>query len=193
MILLNFIRMIQHDQSVRFACLVFLCLQFLPAFLSAQGLGMGGSSQIEGKYKFMPVPYVNYDRSMGLSLGAVPLLMFNPSEKDTISPSSLLGGVGFWSTNKTWFLMGFGMFYLGEDRWRITTAGGIGTVYYQFYLGNTIDAWIPYQSEADFAGVATVLEAINESDNVKLLPAWKTGASTSRSVKHFSVKKVTLG
>jgi outer membrane protein assembly factor BamA len=98
----------------------------------------------------MPVPYVNYDRSLGFSMGAVPLLMFNPSRKDTISPSSLVGGVGFWSTNKTWFLMGFGKFYLGEDRWRITTAGGIGTVNFQFYLDNPINSWIPYQSETDF-------------------------------------------
>ena len=76
---------------------------------------MGGSSRIEGKYKFMPIPYVNYDRSLGFSLGAVPMLMFNPSQKDTISPSSLVGGVGFWTTNKTWFLMGFGMFYFDGE------------------------------------------------------------------------------
>ena len=78
--------------------------------LDGQGLGggMGGeSSRIEGKTKFMPIPYLNYDRSMGFALGAVPILMFNPSEKDTISPSSVIGGVGFYSTSKTWFLMGF--------------------------------------------------------------------------------------
>ena len=98
----------------------------------------------------MPIPYVNYDRSMGFSLGAVPMLMFNPSQKDTISPSSIIGGVGTYSTNKTWFLMGFGKFYLGEDNWRITTAGGIGTVNFQFYLDNPIGTWIPYQSEASF-------------------------------------------
>jgi outer membrane protein assembly factor BamA len=93
---------------------------------------------------------VNYDRSLGFSVGAVPMLMFNPTEKDTISPSSLIGGVGFWTTNKTWFLMGFGVFYLSEDRWRVTTAGGGGTVNFQFYLDSPINSWIPYQSEADF-------------------------------------------
>lgn len=118
--------------------------------LSAQGIGPGGSKRIEGKSKFMAIPYVNYDRSLGFSLGAVPLLMFNPSEHDTISPSSLLGGVGFWTTNKSWAALGFGMFYLDEDRWRITTAGGIGNVNFQFYLDSPINIWIPYQSEADF-------------------------------------------
>ena len=142
--------MILQSRRTRFLTLVFLSLLLLPARAIGQGLGAGGSGRIEGKYKCMPIPYVNYDRALGFSVGAVPMLMFNPTEKDSISPSSLIGGVGFWTTEKTWFLMGFGMFYLAEDRWRVTTAGGIGTVYYQFYLDNPIDAWIPYQSEADF-------------------------------------------
>ena len=118
--------------------------------ISGQGFGSGGSKRIDGRAKFMPIPYINYDRSLGFSLGAIPMLMFNPSEKDTISPSSLIGGVGVWTTNKTWFLMGFGIFYLAEDNWRITTAGGIGTINFQFYLDIPIGGWIPYQSEADF-------------------------------------------
>jgi len=139
-------------QLCRLALLLFVFISLLshPAVLSGQGIGMGESGRIEGKAKFVPMPNVNYGSSIGFSVGAVPMLMFNPSQKDTISPSSLIGGVGFWSTNKTWFLMGFGMFYLAEDRWRITTAGGIGTVNYQFYLESPIESWIPYQSEADF-------------------------------------------
>ena len=130
--------------------LAIIALLCNPAIISGQGPGTGGGKRIDGKRKFMPIPYLNYDRSMGFSLGAVPMLMFNPSEKDTISPSSLIGGVGFWTTNKTWFLMGFGKFYLDQDNWRISTAGGIGTVNFQFYLDNPIGAWIPYQSKADF-------------------------------------------
>ena len=119
----------------------------------SQGFGGGGSSRIEGKRKFMAIPYVGYDRSMGFTLGAVPMLMFNPVEKDTISPSSLIGGVGTYSTSKTWFLMGFGMFYLNEDKWRITAAAGLGTVHFQFFLDHPLGGWIPYQSEANFAMV----------------------------------------
>lgn len=134
---------------------LFLLLILVPNTILLSGQGLGGSrggesSRIEGKYKFMPIPYVNYDRSMGFTVGAVPMMMFNPLEKDTLSPSSLIGGVGTWSTNKTWFLMGFGMFFLDEDKWRITTAGGMGIVNFQFYLDNPIGGWIPYQSEANF-------------------------------------------
>lgn len=142
--------MIRQYRALLFLLTVFVSLIILPENLEGQAFGAGGGKRIEGKAKFMPIPYVNYDRSLGFSIGAVPMLMFNPSEKDTISPSSLIGGVGFWTTNKTWFLMGFGMFYLGEDDWRITTAGGLGSVNFQFYLDNPVGGWIPYQSEADF-------------------------------------------
>ncbi len=133
-----------------FICLVFICILDNSTGIYGQGLGGGESSRIDGKYKFMPIPYINYDRSLGFTLGVVPMLMFNPSEKDTISPSSLISIVGVYSTNRTWFLMGFGRFYLGEDNWRITTAGGIGTVHFQFYLDFLGGRWIPYQSEAGF-------------------------------------------
>ncbi len=128
-------------------------LLLAPLLVSGQGMGggLGGENgRIEGKYKFMPLPYMNYDRSLGFTLGAIPLLMFNPSEKDSISPSSLVGAVGTWSTSKTWFVMGFGMFFLDRDNWRITTAGGVGTVNFQFFLDHPIGTWIPYRSEADF-------------------------------------------
>jgi len=45
------------------------------------------------------------------------------------------------------------MFYLNEDRSRVTLAGGFGTVHFQFYLDNPIGGWIPYQREASFAGI----------------------------------------
>jgi outer membrane protein assembly factor BamA len=144
--------MISPTRSLLFLLLAFVCILILPTSTFGQmGGGMGGeSSRIDGKFKFMPIPYVNYDRSMGFTMGAVPMLMFNPTEKDTISPSSLIGGVGIWSTNKTWFMMGFGMFFLDEDNWRITTAGGIGAMNFQFYLDNPVGGWIPYRSEANF-------------------------------------------
>ena len=114
-------------------------------------LGGGlGNSRIEGRTKFLPLPYVNYDRSIEFSIGAIPILMFNPSEKDTLSPSSLVGGMGMYTTNGTWFFMGFGAFYLDEDNWRIKTAGGMGSVNYQFYLDNIVSGWIPYNTEAAF-------------------------------------------
>lgn len=129
--------------------LIILALLLLSFHAHGQ-MGAGANGRIEGKVKFMPIPYLNYDRSQGFTLGAVPMLMFNPTEKDTISPSSLVGGVGTYSTNKTWFAMGFGMFFLKEDRWRLTTAGGLGNVNFQFFFDGFGGVWIPYSTEAKF-------------------------------------------
>lgn len=98
----------------------------------------------------MPLPYINYDRSIGFSVGALPMLLFNPVEKDTLSPSSIAGMFGMYTSNDTWFLMGFSALFLDEDNWRIMGAAGRGSVNFQFYLNNPIDIWVPYNTQADF-------------------------------------------
>ena len=133
--------------------LVAFCLS-LPHTGFGQGIPSGGMdgdiNRIDGKFKFIPLPYLNYDRSLGFTIGAIPLAMFNPVEKDTLSPSSIGGLFGMYTTNKTWFTMGFAALFLDEDNWRLIGAAGIGSVNFQFYLDNPIDIWIPYNTQADF-------------------------------------------
>lgn len=132
---------------ITFSFLIFDC-----SIIHGQSkLGSGGSDRIEGKSKFVPLPYVNYDRAFGFSVGAIPLMMFNPSTKDTISPSSLAGVIGSYSENETWFLIGFGKLYLKEDTWRVLYAGGVGDFNYQFFVGQPINQWIGYQTNLGFA------------------------------------------
>lgn len=131
-----------------------ILIVFLFFFDESKGQGLvggggDGGSRIEGKFKFLPLPYINYDRSLGFSIGALPMAMFNPVEKDTISPSSVVGILGMYTTNDTWFGMGFGKFYFFEDDWRFTTAGGLGSVNFQFYVDNPVNGWIPYNTEID--------------------------------------------
>ena len=123
---------------------------------SAQGsLGGGGdsSARIEGRYKIVPLPYLNYNRSVGLAVGALPMVMFNPVEKDLESPSSMAGLLGMYTTNDSWFALGFAQLFFDEDNWRFTAAGGRGSVNFQFYLDNPINQWIPYNAQADLAFV----------------------------------------
>lgn len=75
------------------------------------------------------------------------MAQFNLSQKDTLSPSSMAGLFGMYSSNKTYFFMGFAKLYLDEDNWRFTTAGGTGSVNFQFYLEVPIDMWIPYNTK----------------------------------------------
>ena len=125
-----------------------------PSMTTAQGLRGGGGAddgRIEGRFKFLPLPYVNYNRSFGFTIGALPMVMVNPVKKDTISPSSVGGLLGMYASNGTWFVLGFGRVFLDEDRWRVTAAGGGGNVNFQFYLDNPINLWIPYNTWANFA------------------------------------------
>ena len=133
--------------------IVVIMMVSIPRQTDGQGIGggVGGSKgRIEGTIKFMPVPYVNYDRALGFMFGGIPMVMFNPVKKDTVSPSSLVGGLGLYTTNKTWFAMGFGMFHFDEDNWRVTTVGGAGTMHFQFFQNFLGGIWIPYESEATF-------------------------------------------
>jgi hypothetical protein len=113
-----------------------------------QGLG-GNNGRIEEDFKFLPIPYINYNRSIGFQLGALPMAQFNPVSKDTLSPSSIAGLFGMYSTNKTYFLMAFGKLYFDKDNWRFTTALGTGSVNFQFYLDVPVDSWVPYNTEMD--------------------------------------------
>ncbi len=111
--------------------IVTVTLLLLPAAGAGQGVGGGGageSARIEGSYKIIPLPYFNYNRSIGASFGALPMIMFNPVARDTVSPSSIGGLLGMYSTNKTWFVMGFARVHLAEDDWRLTGAGGFGSI-----------------------------------------------------------------
>ena len=127
-----------------------ICFLLSIQILFAQSFA-GTGERIEGKFKFVPLPYLNYDRVIGFSIGAIPMAMFNLSEKDTISPSSIAGLGGIYSENDSWGVMAFGRVYLKEDTWRITAAGGLGQRNFQFYVDNPIDTFVPYTTQGDFA------------------------------------------
>ena len=119
----------------------------------AQAVPSGGrsSGQIEGRFKFVPVPYAGYNRSLGFQVGFLPLVMFNPVATDTLSPSSIAGGLGLYTTNKSWFGMAFARLFLDRDSWRISLAGGAGSTNFQFYVDSPINDFIPYNAGSALA------------------------------------------
>lgn len=123
---------------------------FVWQFSAAQGIG-GGAERSDKDFSFLPLPYINYDRSIGFTAGLLPLAMYNLSKKDTISPSSISGGLGIYSSSKTWFAMLFNKFYLDEDRYRIMLAGGRGNINFQFYIDLPVSpGYIDYNTKLDF-------------------------------------------
>lgn len=100
--------------------------------------------------KVKVVPYISYNRTYEFMFGAVPMMMYNINKKDTISPKSISGLMGIYTTNKTWFALAFSKLYLKEDHWRITIGAGLGTANSQFLSSGTRSNFIDYQTGADF-------------------------------------------
>ncbi len=100
-------------------------------------------------FRFIPLPYLNYNRSIGMITGVVPMIQLNPMRNDTLSPLSTIGALGLYSANHSWGAGAFGMFYLKEDSWRISSGVGMGTLNFQFFL-NLLDWWVPYDTRANF-------------------------------------------
>jgi len=96
------------------------------------------------------VPYVSYNRTYEFMFGAVPMMMHKINKTDTISPESISGLMGIYTTNKTWFALAFSKLYLKEDHWRITIGAGLGTANSQFMSSGTTSNFIDYQTGADF-------------------------------------------
>lgn len=136
----------------RFFLIVFVWLSVVGR-IDAQGLpGGGGSERQEKNLTFVPIPYIDYNRSLGFTAGFLPMGMYNVSKKDTVSPSSISGGLAMYTTNDTWFLMLFNKWYLKEDKYRVMAAGGAGNVNYQFFWENPISpGYIDYSTEMVFA------------------------------------------
>lgn len=117
----------------KFTC--FLAVLLLTCHLGF-GQFLGGAaprSDSAKNFSFLPIPYVNYDRSLGFSYGLIPMAMYTINKKDTISPQSLTGGIIMRTSNETWMGGVFGKFYLKEDTYRITAAAVTGNVNFQFY------------------------------------------------------------
>ena len=133
---------------------LWLCfaLSLISLISSAQGVpSSGGADPLGDKnFNFVPLPYINYSRSLGFTGGAVPMAMYKVQPTDTISPASISGLLGMYTTNDTWFAMYFTRLFLNKDQWRITTAGGLGSVNFQFYLDAPINGFLGYNTQADF-------------------------------------------
>ena len=81
-----------HFQTRNFLLVTILIISISgPGFAQALPSGGGdGSSDLEDKnFNFVPVPYINYSRSLGFAIGAIPMAMYKLNPKDTISPASI--------------------------------------------------------------------------------------------------------
>ena len=117
------------------------------------------------KIKFIGIPVINYSNSFGASFGGLANAYYHLKKSDTISPLSSSSIYATYATNKTWFAVQVNKFYLNEDKIRIKSALGLGTINFQTYLEypnlfdiplgnlNSVDegVFVDYQTDMQFA------------------------------------------
>jgi len=117
----------------------------------SQGIPSSTEDPEEDKnFQFLPIPYINYDRSLEFQIGAMPMAMYKVNTVDTISPASISGVFGMYTTNKSWFALAFQRLYLNEDKWRLTAAAGVGSINFQTYAGAPLNQFIKYNTGLNF-------------------------------------------
>lgn len=102
------------------------------------------------KVSFVPIPYLNYNRTGGFEFGAIPMAMYKINALDTISPPSMSGMVGMYSTEKNWVGIAFQRLYFKQDTWRAVVAGGFSYTGFQFFIDEVGATPINYNTAANF-------------------------------------------
>lgn len=93
----------------------------------------------EKKVDFSVMPFLSYNRNLKFMIGAIPMAMYRPNPKDTLSPKSLSGVAAVYTTNNSYFFSFFNKIYLNEDRWRLTGFVMAGDQNSQFYMDDMED------------------------------------------------------
>ncbi|MBK3517786.1 BamA/TamA family outer membrane protein [Carboxylicivirga marina] len=106
---------------------------YLVQFVCTTAIAAEKRDSTEKKVNFVPVPYINYNRTGGFEFGGVPMASYRLSLNDTISPRSMTGFVGKYSTEGNWVTLIFQRMYWNEDNWRLTFAGGLASNGFQFF------------------------------------------------------------
>jgi outer membrane protein assembly factor BamA len=66
--------------------------------------------------------------------GAIPMMMYDVNQKDTVSPQSLSGLSAIYTTNGSYFVAIFNRWYVAQDRWRLKLFALTGNYTSQFFV-----------------------------------------------------------
>jgi hypothetical protein len=119
------------------------------AFIGVEKDGEANNDSTK-KVSFVPIPYLNYNRTGGFEFGALPMAMYKLNSGDTISPPSMSGLIGMYSTEKNWVAIGFQRLYFKQDTWRAVIAGGFSYTGFQFFIDEIKSTPVDYNTAAGF-------------------------------------------
>ncbi|WCT11909.1 BamA/TamA family outer membrane protein [Mucilaginibacter jinjuensis] len=123
----------------------------------------------EKKVELRVMPYLSYNRNLKAMVGAIPMMMYKLNGKDTVSPKSLSGMTGIYTTNNSYFVSLFNKWYFAEDRWRLKLFALTGNKNSQFFVD---DIDVP-----DFYNYGTKTTVISVGVQRKIIKALYGGLS----------------
>jgi hemolysin activation/secretion protein len=117
-----------------------------------------GAEGKRGEIVVAPFPLSN--PAIGSGVVVVGGYLFPPRKADQISPSSLIGGGGFYTNNGSWAWGVGAKLYLRQDRFRLTLAYGRAQLHYDLYgIGNDAGS-LGLSVPVDQGGKALLLESL---------------------------------
>ncbi len=100
----------------------------------------------EKKVNFAFIPIVSYNKSFGAQVGLMSNIYYNINKNDTISPPSVVGLMGTYFINGTYFAGMFAKNYFNEDKWRTNIMYFNGNIEFQTFI-NFSENILPYLDE----------------------------------------------
>jgi hypothetical protein len=115
------------------------------------------------------MPFLGYNRNLQVMLGAIPMMMYKLSVKDTVSPQSLSGLSAIYTTNGSYFVALFNRWYMAEDKWRLKLFVLTGNYTSQFFVDDV--------DEPDFFEYGTKTTIISVGGQHKIIKGFYGGVS----------------
>jgi outer membrane protein assembly factor BamA len=125
---------------------------------------IAGPSQADAKGQktgeIVVAPFPISNPALGSGIVLVGGYLFPISKNDDISPTSMLGGGGLYTSNGSWLWAVGGKLYLKRDRFRVTSAYGDAQLHYDLYgIGNSAGD-LGLSVPIDQGGKALLLEGL---------------------------------
>ncbi len=118
------------------------------------GLAKGDQENSIDNVNFSAMPFLSYNRNLGFMMGAIPMVMYRFNRTDELSPKSISGLTGIYTTNGSYVFGVFNKFYFKQDNWRGTLFFMNGDLSSQFFFQD-----IYVNDFYDFATNATIASA----------------------------------
>ena len=111
------------------SCALALAIAVLPGPWAATPLAAQQEQGLDLRSRtFVAMPLINTNPAMKTSFGGIGMLLFQPTGRDTISPPSVIGATGLYSTNNSYVFAVPVRLFLREDRLRLMAFGGTARV-----------------------------------------------------------------